>query len=212
MTMNASEPPELVRKKFLHELRTRYNTTTLHSDTTDTDLQVSFHFILTFAHLLTFDFFISECILWYVQASATNERPWRINESNELTWILVHIGQRGQAGVYSQEGPEWRGDQVCAPGSILPRWQVFEVCFSSTLVLNWGKWWFGVRDRILMGFSAADTVLPSRSATVSFWRSSLVRYHWLRFRRNRTLTYLQKGKLLNCKSVILDGGFPIGWI
>lgn len=55
--MDASEPPELVRKKFLHELRTRYNATILHSDTRYRPSS-EIYSILTFALLLTFDFFL----------------------------------------------------------------------------------------------------------------------------------------------------------
>lgn len=105
------------------------------------------------------------------------KRRWPEKRTRKSDQITVHSGQRRQAGVYPQEGPERRGHQVCTPSSILTRWQVLEVRFQS----SFGPWerYKGMdlieKSPVLMFYSAIDTVLPWRSVMVFSWRSSLVR-------------------------------------
>lgn len=147
--------------------------------------------------------------------SATDELkkklfPARI-ESNQLTWKPVHFGQGRKAGVHPQEGPEWRGYQVCAPGSLLPWWQVLEVRFFFALLGS--TIMEGKKDEKLIAILIIDTVLPWRSDTASSWRSSLVWYPCARFDSwRKTNIWLQTRKLLSCKSIKLEGWFSKGWI
>lgn len=66
----------------------------------------------------------AECILWYViQCDEDEANPTAKNPHNDETKLIrqtVHFGQRGQAGIHPQEGPERRGHQVCPPRSLLP--------------------------------------------------------------------------------------------
>lgn len=133
MTVCSSEPPELAAKNSSAGVRSADRSILFkYSISLKTILQVSFFSFTCGEGFRLIGLFLG-CILWYViqcDEDEANPTSAKIHTTTEPKLICqtVHFGQRGQAGVHPQEGPERRGHQVCPPGSFLPRRQVLEVC------------------------------------------------------------------------------------